>query len=742
MPNKYKHIKLPRKMISLAKNHSFRTSPFPQPIAEFDIAVHKRNLEVRSTQLDEQLSQLQKTRKLDRDKNISEVEIVFKGYPDGNFLKKYGVQVYQKEEERVIGKINNKKLAGQQLSDFEHLKEDIGQYIKNNKLPSYFKKIEDISPLNIDDVIDIQLKEEYKEDPQKELMVDISIADEKEVSEIKLSAIKHKYGDKFVSSVNSDLVHFSRVVSNYKQLETIVSEYGGIIYIEESPKFEILTSAADIRIRNATIIPLMGGEDPVFIFDRPINQDHMSLQGAVVEQIGSTTGQRSHGTSVASLVVCGMSLHPDGQIVQKNSIISVNVFENNKVEETIKKVIEDYSAKYSLILANLSVNRYGSRYSRRRVDNFTVMLDELSNKYNCLFFISVGNIKELLEDTIIAANAIKIGYPNHFIKPYAFLLPPADSINNVSVGSIAYQQSANSVAKIMNPVPFTRTNFPDNGFIKPDFVHFDGNLKINGSTYLSEENGITCASENSNSLTNRLGTSFASPLVAYLAGVLHNTYPAFDANTIRALLTQFANHIDAEQITDEDLKRRLVGFGIPDLEKTLYSLSSSATIVVEDSIGMNKKKLIKIPIPESISGDFKKRLRILITLAYKPLVNPKDASKYNPINLLAKLIRSDDYEMNSSATRGKRTYAYSKSNIKRYPAIEVSTRKHAGSIWNIEVVSEKRSDEVPSDHIQPYSLIVTIEDMKEDSDVDLYNDIVQMIEIESQIEIPVEVVVS
>lgn len=743
MPNnKYKHIKLPPEMVRDGGSHTFRQPPFPQPPVEFDVNVHKRNLTVRSDQLVDKLTTLKTTRKLAEDKNVSEVEILFRGYPDNNFLKKYGVTVYQKEEDRVIGKINDVKLPGQKLSDFEQLRNDIAEYVDNNKLPSYFGKLEDISPLELDDVIDANLKEEYQDDPTKELMVDISFADDKDTSEIKLSAMKEEYGDHFISSVNLDSVHFTRVVTDYEKLKTVVSEYGGISYIEQSPEFEILTSAADTPIRNTTVVPLSGNESPIFIFDKPINHIHKTLQGAIVEQIGSTTGSKSHGTAVASLVVCGGSLHPDEPIVQQNSIIAVNVFDNNKVEETIKKVIEDYSARYPLILANLSVNRYGKAYKRSRVDNFTVMLDELSHKHNCLFFISAGNIKELLEDQAVATDAITLGYPNHFARDYSYLLPPADSINNVSVGSVAYQQSANSVAHIKNPVPFTRVNFPDNGFIKPDFVHYDGNLRINGGKFLSEENGVICASEDANSLTNRLGTSFSSPLVANMAGILHNLYPRFTVNSIRGLLTQFANQVDSEQVTDEDLKRRLIGFGMPDLDRTLYSLSSAATIVVEDEIGMDKKKVIKIPIPSSIQGDTRKRLKIHITLVYRPPINPKDVGKYAPVNLLARLVRSDDYEMNSPTTRGRRTEAYSKSNVKRYPPVEVSTKKHTGSMWKVEVFSEKRSDEVPANYMQSYSLVVTVEDTKENSEVDLYNDIIQMIEVETHIDIPIEIAAS
>lgn len=742
MPNKYRHIKLPKNMLSAERAHTYSVNPYGPPLPEYDKDLHKRNIASRSQQLISQVEKVEQNRRLEEDKESAEIEVVFRGYPDGNFLKKYGVKVYQKEEDRVIGKVSNKKLRGQHFSDFERLSDDMSNYAKNNALRSYFDKIDDISPLSIDDVLDEELKKKYEENPDREIMIDVSFADEKNLAEKKLSLIKQDFDGKFVSSVNTDLVHFCRVVANFSEVEKTVSTYGGISYVEVSPDFEILTSAADVKIRNNTVVPLNGDHTPVLIFDQAVNPDHVVLKGIILDQIGPVSGDMKHGTAVASLVVCGMNLHPDSPIEQQNAIITVNAFDGTKIEEIIEGAITKLASKYPILLANLSINDYGPGYLRKRVSNFSILLDELAHKYNCLFFVSAGNINELLGDPTIIDYCIKVGYPNYFKQPFSYLLPPADSISSISVGSIAYQQSPNSVVKIQHPVPFTRINFPDNDFIKPDFVHYDGNLRLLGKKYVAEENGVTCASEDGSSLTNRAGTSFATPLVAHDAGVLHNTYPDYSATSIRALLTHFADPVAAEQITDDDIKRRLVGFGTPNLERTLYSLSTSATVVVEDTLGVNKKKRIKIPIPKSLAGDSRKRLRILLTLAYNPIVNPKDVNKYNPINMSVQLIRSDSREMNSPTTRDRLTEAYSKSNIKRYQPIELSTTKHMGEMWEVEVVCESRSEEIDDAYIQNYSLVATVEDMKQSEEVDIYNEIVQMIEVETKVEIPVEVVVS
>ena len=194
-------------------------------------------------------------------------------------------------------------------------------------------------------------------------------------------------------------------------------------------------------------------------------------------------------------------------------------------------------------------------------------------------------------------------------------------------------------------------------------------------------------------------------------------YPEYN-NSIKALLIHFAEKVQADQIKHEGLKGRLMGFGKTHIERALHSLSYSSISIIEDEIEMNQIKRIKIPIPKSLEGSARRRMRLKKTLVYNPIVAPRDSDNYNPIKISACIIRPDDKkkerELESFSTRDKLSVAHKKSNVKKYSQIEVSTNNgHLGKFWEIEVRCECKVEDfdIPSDYKQNYSLVLTIEDM-------------------------------
>jgi len=740
MSKKYKHIKLPAQLYSSESVHTFTRTPFPQDLPEFNKKQHKQYLTQQMQELLMVSHRNSKLKKLTQDKEATDIEVKFRGIPDKRFVNKYNIDVYQKDGDLIIGKIKNTTLPGQMVSDFQRLEQDVTSYIKTDQNKSYFENVDKISPLSIEDILDQELKDEFSKNPNQKKFIDISLADNTQSSAKKIELLKTEFQANFVTSINTELVHFCRVKADYNDIEKTTNELNGIVFIEKSPVYDLAPSQISRQVISLTVQKVDQRINPLFIFDTDVNSNHTVLQEAVIEQYGTHANGEAHGTGVASLVVCGLSLFPGKIAIQHNPIIAINMEDGKTIEDLILKTVQKYATVYPMFIANLSLNDYRKIYLRKRVSPFTKLLDELSYKYNCLFCVSTGNIRELFSNKKVADYCIKKGYPNYFSDPFCNILPPADSINNISVGSIAYQQSPKSISRIKNPVAFTRANIAENGFVKPDFVQYDSNISIDNGKYMIEENGPFMAGVNDNEFVQSAGTSFSTPIITHDAGILHNQYPSYTANTIKALLTHFAEEVEAEQIIDEGMKKRLVGFGMPNVEKALYSLSNAATIVIEDVIGINKSKKIKIPIPVSLAGDHKKRLKITMTLAYNPLINPKDVERYNPIILYAHLVRPDHITVTSGSTRDRMSDAYLKSNIKKYPPLEVSTKSNTGAMWEIEITSETRSDDIPADYKQKYSLIVTVEDMKNSKSIDLHTDIIQMIEVETQIDIPIEIV--
>ncbi|MFA5086005.1 MAG: S8 family serine peptidase [Candidatus Paceibacterota bacterium] len=743
MPRKkYKHIKIPGQLFSSENTYTAPPRRNFKALGEFNREKQQQKVLSGVNRISSFFSKKEESFKIDTDKQTNEIKIKFYGPVNPDFLSKYRIQVYRQEENReknttIYGKISSKSLDGGK-SDFGRLQDEAIAYVEEGKLKSYFEKIREIKPLTLEEIIEKELKRKMKTNPSQEVFIDVSFADKQNIANTKIDAIKEQFPEKFISKVNTELLHFCRMKAKFNDVEVLHKNYEGIIEIEQSPDYTLIGSSLERNIDDFNILPPLSNGEPAFVFDGAVNDQHVILRGAMVGKVGLHTGNKDHATAVASLVVCGHHLNITGSIQQDNKVIAVDLSEGGgyflRLEERLIEAIERNAANYQMMLINFSINNY-IYYNRKKVDKLTKLLDELSYKYNCLFFISVGN----LFDRDWGANEKRMvkamGYPNYFKLPICRIIPPSDSINNISVGSIAYQESVDSITKIKNPVVITRANLDAVPFIKPDFVHYDSNHKRDFSC---EYNGVYLASKQSDKLTKASGTSFAAPLVLHEACLLHNFYPEYNKDTIKALLIHFAESIRCDCITNETMKKKLSGFGMPNLEKAMYSLNSSSTLVIEDEIGINKKKTIKFPIPSCISGSSRKRLKVRKTLVYSSPINHKNVRTYNPINISVQFIREDQKNLDSFSTRNSDDGAHTKSNVKCYPALEVSTMKHTGNFWELNIFCESKDNGLPSGYKQPYSIILSIEDMQEDDSIDLHQEVLSMIQIETSIEIPLE----
>ncbi len=742
MPSrKYKHIKVPTSLFSRENRHIPSTGRNFKELGHFNKDKHKRKVLRGVNRINQFFSQRDKLFR-DTDKQINEIKIKFHGPVNKDFIFRYKIDIYRQEENKakdstIYGKISNKKIGGQK-SDFEHLENEVDDYVKREERRSYFEKIKELEPLTLEEIIEKDLNKRFKKHPNQEVYIDVSFADRQNVAATKLDFIEKEFANKFISKVNTELLHFCRLKAKYSDIRKLHKSYKGIIDIEQAPDYRLLTSSIEKNIEHLNIVPPSDDGEPAFVLDGAINPKHITLNNALTRTVGAHTGNKKHATAVASLVVCGTDLDIQGNIQQNNKVVAVDISDGRdgflKLEEKIVDTVEQNSPNYQLLLINFSINNYYF-YRRKKVDKLTRLLDELAYKYNCLFFVSTGNLFSRDWTSSVKQLIRQTGYPRYFNEKICRIVPPADSINNISVGSITYRESVNSIAKIRNPAPITRANINGMPFVKPDFVHYDSNYKRD---FTCEFDGVYLASDDTNKLTRWSGTSFATPLVLHDACLLHNFYPSYNKNTIKALLIHFADLIPCEDIP-VNMRKKLTGFGMPNLEKALYSLNSSSTLIIEDKIGINKKKNIRFPVPDCISGSGRKRLKIRKTLAYTPKINPKNVRTYNPINISVRFVRGNNTSLGNSYTRSAEDGAHQKSNIKSFPPIEVATRQHTGEFWTLSVICESRDDTLPTDYKQAYSIVLSLEDLLADESINLHQEILNMIEIETSIEVPINI---
>jgi len=219
-----------------------------------------------------------------------------------------------------------------------------------------------------------------------------------------------------------------------------------------------------------------------------------------------------------------------------------------------------------------------------------------------LFIVSAGNVREKywkdypegnklysVEDPGQAWNAVTVGA---FTEKY---LITEDNLN-----------SFNPVAPRGGLSPFSSTSFlwdRNRWPIKPEIVLEGGNLaKEESSNFLTVCDDLSLLSTNHDFQKNYFcphnGTSAAAALAAWMAAQIQATYPEIWPETARALLIHSAEWTEKmkEHFLQGKNKRnyadllRICGYGVPNLEKALYSFGNALTLIIQNEIQPFERK--------------------------------------------------------------------------------------------------------------------------------------------------------
>lgn len=215
--------------------------------------------------------------------------------------------------------------------------------------------------------------------------------------------------------------------------------------------------------------------------------------------------------------------------------------------------------------------------------------------YPRLFVLSAGNIRDqnawaaypdslstnLVHDPGQAWNAITVGACTH----------KTDTDGHPSLAHIAAEGGLS---------PFTTTSRTWDGAwpLKPDVVFEGGNAAKDhlGAVGMASLNLLTTHNQPADRLfTTTNATSAASALCARMAAQIMAAYPNLRPETVRALIVHSAEWTEAMRAmyfppghapskADYVHLIRHCGWGIPDLDRALWSASNSLTLVVEDLV--------------------------------------------------------------------------------------------------------------------------------------------------------------
>jgi hypothetical protein len=361
-----------------------------------------------------------------------------------------------------------------------------------------------------------------------------------------------------------------------------------------------------------------------------------------------------HGTGVAGLALYGDltdALAIENRIQIYHGLESYKMFKHNDpnnpelygaiTQSGVNTPVID--RPQNLRVYCLTVSDKDSRF-KGRPSAWSSAIDKIcfgENNEQQLFIVSGGNVDVKKHSDYPELNHIETVHD------------PAQAYNAITVGtytrkdkldiSTGYKALAPNGA--MAPSNSTSLLFDSHWCNKPDVVFEGGNSSTDGIyvSDLSELKLLSLDSDFPKDIFKSFGdTSGAAGLASKMAAEIRTMYPNLWVETIRALMihsTDWTNEmLENKKLNDfkeQDIINllRTVGYGIPNLQKAIYSANNSLTLIAERSIKPYKKEgsvgkynnfhLFNLPWPKDVLADLaEKDVTLKVTLSYYIEPNP------------------------------------------------------------------------------------------------------------------------
>ncbi len=412
-------------------------------------------------------------------------------------------------------------------------------------------------------------------------------------------------------------------------------------------------------------LPLSGKEYPkVVLIDTGVSSKNKYLAPWVVDKevfVPPAYQDNQHGTFVAGLVSMPNQLNsgnvsPDDEQLQ---VIDVQMIPDSskdalredllmeRLQEVIPRILSKHkNAKIWNMSAGFDVSAEDDKFS-----SFSMFLDRLQDDYGVIFVLPSGNYENHNQ---------RKWPPQGGIGEADRLQIPGDSVRAITVGALTYRERSNSVVRKEEPASYSCRGPGPMTTIKPELVHYSGNLAKKGSGFDISDQGIISFDESGNLIEN-VGTSFSCPLVARSMAILHgNLADNASDSLIRALVVH--NSYIPDAIKDRALALPYVGFGMPAKVDNFLSCSRSSITLVFDHQAIKGCSLeYPFPWPPSLIDDSGRcRGSVKMTLVTASPLDFNFGSEYIRAKIEASLQSSDK---NSTSN-----YPKWRSRLHEYPA--------------------------------------------------------------------------
>ena len=326
---------------------------------------------------------------------------------------------------------------------------------------------------------------------------------------------------------------------------------------------------------------------------------------------------KAHGTFVAGIINYGDELEGKNWTGTKPfKITEAVIYPNDRfgyIDETmmVEHMREAVKKHPEIKIWNFSIGN-DIPIDDCKYSDFASYLDELQNEYNILIVKSAGNCSNFAKPVPA---------------PRGRITEASESIKTLVVGSLAHDKRDHDIALVNYPSPFSMVGPGCADVIKPDLVHYGGNVGIKDGKI--DINGVKSFSSDGK-ICKAVGTSYSTPRVAALAAELSGSLKEeFNPELIKALLIHSAKHPEE---FDANLIDRMtqIGFGIPArIGDILFNDPNEVTLILMDAVDKGSNiKIMDFPFPKSLIEDGHFYGQVKITLVTSPEVNSYHGAEY------------------------------------------------------------------------------------------------------------------
>lgn len=491
-----------------------------------------------------------------------------------------------------------------------------------------------------------------------------------------LQEFVHHYGGEVLSSVISDGGQETeagivfpdsvqiRIRMNGRGFRDVVLNFAHLFEVAIPPELQEPEGHLHGGVEQAELVvrsPAPGAAT-VCVVDSGIQENHRWLEPAMdagssrcflpglpSNDVADYFPPRGHGTRVAGAVLYPNSIPTSGEVEPVAWIQNARVLnQENKLpdkllpEEYLERVVDHFCdfPRFTKIY-NHSINSR-SPCPTHRMTAWAAKLDELSHERDVLFIQSVGN-----QDRIGRGDQANPGLrehleagrnpPDHQFEASMRIANPGQSLHALSVGSVGAgvfedPNTRSFAASQHGPSGFSRAGYGQPwSVVKPEVVEVGGDLVYSTQPPRIVRPEREVAIELLNSTLSGepafskdgAGTSFAAPKVAHIAAHLQNVFPSASPLLYRALIVQSARWPQwAEAEPNKDRVLRLIGYGVPSVERATRNSATRVTLITPDAESLPSKQLhlYSVRIPEELrSAALEARIRVDVTLAYTSL---------------------------------------------------------------------------------------------------------------------------